>query len=219
METQAPAVNPLNNAATRPHPMIITAAAAVTLFSATGIAALAGWLPHSTGTTAAPEALVAPAAPVVSTSQAKPRTRIVTQRTEPESRPVVLSQAPAVSNPPAAEPVRKICFECGTIDSVRQVERPGETNGVGIGIGAVAGGLLGRQMGGGRGRDAMTVLGAIGGAVAGNQIEKHQRKTTEYQVTVRFEDGSTQTLTQPTEPGWRPGDRVRVVNGSIQANG
>lgn len=36
--------------------------------------------------------------------------------------------------------------------------------------GAVAGGVIGRQIGGGSGRNLATVAGAIGGAAAGNQL-------------------------------------------------
>lgn len=36
--------------------------------------------------------------------------------------------------------------------------------------GAVAGGAIGRQVGGGSGRNLATVAGALGGAAAGNQL-------------------------------------------------
>lgn len=37
-------------------------------------------------------------------------------------------------------------------------------------LGAVAGGVIGHQFGGGRGKDVATVVGALGGGYAGNQI-------------------------------------------------
>ncbi|MBI4756252.1 MAG: glycine zipper 2TM domain-containing protein [Betaproteobacteria bacterium] len=83
--------------------------------------------------------------------------------------------------------------------------------------GGVVGGLLGHQIGGGRGKDLATVAGAVGGAVAGHQIEKSVRKTTRYEVTVRFEDGSTKVFSQDQQPTWRSGDRVKVTNGAIAA--
>ena len=118
-----------------------------------------------------------------------------------------------------AEPLKKQCYECGTIESVRETEKPAETNGVGIGVGAVTGGLLGHQMGRGNGNTAMTVLGAIGGAFAGHQIEKKVRTVKEYHLTVRFEDGTAQQVVQSTPPAWREGDKVKVVNGSLVSNG
>ena len=54
--------------------------------------------------------------------------------------------------------------------------------------------------------------------MAGNQIEKHARTVKSYDILIRFEDGSTRTLSQPTPPAWRAGDRVRLINGSIQPN-
>ena len=71
---------------------------------------------------------------------------------------------------------------------------------------------------GGRGRDVMTVLGAIGGAVAGHQIEKNVKKVKSYEIAVRLDDGSTQFITQDKPPAWRSGDRVRLVDGVITAS-
>jgi uncharacterized protein YcfJ len=46
-------------------------------------------------------------------------------------------------------------------------------------IGAVAGGLLGHQLGGGRGRDIATVGGAVAGGIAGKKIQEgHQARDT-----------------------------------------
>lgn len=129
--------------------------------------------------------------------------------------PQQLAQLPP---PPLAEPPRRICPDCGTIDSVREIEKAGEATGIGAVGGAVAGGVIGHQMGGGRGRDVMTVLGAVGGGLAGHQVEKNVRKTKEYQVTVRLEDGSSRQFTFPEVPAWRIGEKVRVVNGVIQPN-
>lgn len=58
----------------------------------------------------------------------------------------------------------------------------------GTAIGAVAGGLLGNQVGGGDGKKAATVVGALGGAYAGNRIQKNnQRKSTETVIERRCE--------------------------------
>ena len=52
---------------------------------------------------------------------------------------------------------------------------------VGTAIGAIAGGLLGNQIGGGNGKKIATVAGAVGGGYAGNQIQKnHQDKNATY---------------------------------------
>ena len=101
---------------------------------------------------------------------------------------------------------------------MRQFEKKGEGSGVGAVAGGVLGGVLGHQVGAGRGKDTMTVLGALGGAVAGHQIEKNVKKVFSYEIAIRFDDGSSRVITQEAAPSWRPGDRVRVVNGVIAAN-
>ena len=121
--------------------------------------------------------------------------------------------APAYELPPP--PPRGICADCGTVDSIRQVKVNGQGSGVGAVGGGVVGGLLGNQAGGGRGRTALTLLGAVGGAVAGNAIEKNARATTKYEMTVRFEDGTTRTFERATPYQFGAGDRVRVVDGEV----
>ena len=104
------------------------------------------------------------------------------------------------------------------IESVREIEKTGDGSGLGAVAGGVAGGLLGRQTGNGRGRDVMTVLGAIGGAVAGNAVEKNVKKVKSYEVSIRFDDGSSRLITQSNPPAWRSGDRVKLVDGIISVN-
>jgi outer membrane lipoprotein SlyB len=96
-----------------------------------------------------------------------------------------------------------VCATCGTVEAVTPVQRQGQVNGVAVGnqtiglgtvAGGVVGGLLGNQMGGGDGKTAMTVLGVAGGAFAGNQIEKNMKKVTVYEIRVRMDDGSTRNM-------------------------
>ena len=131
---------------------------------------------------------------------------------------VVLAQASELPPPPPARVVAPVCRECGVIESVNEIEKAGEGSGLGAVAGGVVGAIAGKQVGGGRGRNVMSVLGAVGGAYAGHQIEKNARNVKSYDVTIRFEDGSTRTLSQATPPAWRAGDRVRLVNGMIQPN-
>ena len=64
----------------------------------------------------------------------------------------------------------------------------------------------------------MTVAGAVGGAVAGNEIEKRVKSTKSYQITVRLGDGSTRVFSESSPPAWRAGDKVRIVDGQIRSN-
>ncbi|HNP03639.1 MAG TPA: glycine zipper 2TM domain-containing protein, partial [Rhodocyclaceae bacterium] len=110
-----------------------------------------------------------------------------------------------------------LCRECGVVQAVRQVNQQGEASGLGAVAGGVLGGVLGNQVGKGGGRKAATVIGAVGGAVAGHQIEKSQRSHVIFETTVRFEDGSVRVFNQESQPYWRQGDRVRYLNGSLNA--
>lgn len=137
-----------------------------------------------------------------------------------DEAPVRIAQydpAPRYEPAPRAEPARPLCYDCGVIESVREIEKKGEGSGLGAAVGGVAGGLLGHQTGAGRGKDVMTVLGAIGGAVAGHQIEKNAKAAKSYEIAIRFEDGSSRIVNQDNPPAWHTGDRVRYVNGAITA--
>src|ERR1700693_3225235 len=210
METQA---------ARQTHPLMIIAAIAITLFSLVGIGAVLGWIPTSVGTPSATSTPVAqaPEQPAAQPEEAKPAER----KPAPKPRPVVRSEPPrAVALVPPPPPVvAAICRECAVIEEVREVEKAGQASGAGAVGGAVVGGVLGHQMGGGRGKDVATVLGVLGGGLAGNTIEKNAKKTVEYQIIIRYEDGTKGMFTQATPPSWRAGDKVKVINGVIQGRG
>ena len=108
----------------------------------------------------------------------------------------------------------------GVVQSIALV--PQNSSGTPIGAGAIAGavvgGILGNQVGGGSGKTAATVLGAAGGAYAGHELEKRNQtqQGNVYQLTVRLNNGSYQTLTQTTNNDIRVGDSVRIDNGVAQ---
>jgi outer membrane lipoprotein SlyB len=107
-----------------------------------------------------------------------------------------------------------VCHDCGTIESVQTVTHKGEASGLGAVAGGVVGGALGHQVGKGQGNTAMTVLGAIGGGLAGNEVEKRAKSTTSYRVTVKMEDGSVQVIEQAQAA--TVGQRVRVDGQKLQ---
>lgn len=76
-------------------------------------------------------------------------------------------------------------------------------------IGAVVGGVLGNQVGGGNGKKAAAVLGAIAGGVAGNQIGKNMTKQNVWNVHVTFEDGQTNIYQFNQDPQISNGALVR----------
>jgi outer membrane lipoprotein SlyB len=89
-----------------------------------------------------------------------------------------------------------VCNSCGVVEAVEPVQREGKASGVGAVAGGVVGGALGNRMGAGSGKTAMTVLGVVGGGLAGHAIEKKVKTETVYRVKVRMEDGSLRSVTQ-----------------------
>ena len=137
-----------------------------------------------------------------------------------ESRAIVPVPSPAPAPATKAKPVRTaapaICERCGTVESVRAVTVKGEGTGVGAVAGGVLGGVVGNQIGGGNGKTAMTVLGAIGGGFAGNEVERRTRSETHFDVQVRMRDGSFRVIRQSESMavGTRvvvEGNRLRVT--------
>ncbi|MCX7155791.1 MAG: glycine zipper 2TM domain-containing protein [Rhodocyclales bacterium] len=117
----------------------------------------------------------------------------------------------AATAPPAPPP----CLDCGVIANVRQVTNEGKPSGAGAVIGGLAGAALGSNIGRGNTRTVASIAGAVGGGLLGNTIEKSQRQTTSYEVTLRMEDGSTHMIVSDAMPSWRIGDKVKLVSGAI----
>ena len=68
--------------------------------------------------------------------------------------------------------------ECYNQNTGRYEERPDVKNRVGAGtaLGAVAGGVIGHQVGSGRGNDVATIGGALLGGLIGNKVENDRRE-------------------------------------------
>jgi outer membrane lipoprotein SlyB len=137
------------------------------------------------------------------------------------SAPVHSAAAPVRehrSTPPASPSTQvaqaPVCKQCGVIESVQAVKRKGAGTGVGAVTGGVLGAVLGNQVGKGNGRSAMTVLGAVGGGFAGNEVEKRARAETVYEVRVRMDDGALHTVEQRQAP--RIGERVEVQGQTLK---
>src|SRR5205809_911789 len=203
----------------RLHPLLTAAAISVTVFSAAGVAALTGLLPHSLGSSKEAEPVVAASTPATPAPQAALETSM--PAAAPQATPVVkprpvhrVAQAPKPVEAP--KPVVPAGIT-GIVESVKEITTPGDgSSGVGAIGGGIAGAVLGNQFGHGTGRSIMTVLGAAGGALAGKEIEKQHNATKRWDVTVRMDDGSYHTLPSPSLPYWHAGDRVRFLDGKLQ---
>ena len=108
--------------------------------------------------------------------------------------------------------------ELGRVTSIQPVTSEARTTGAGVALGAIAGGVLGHQIGSGSGNTLATVAGATGGAVLGNQIERNhrQKKVIGYRVTVRADDGKARVFEASNLAGLKVGDRVRIDGGVLR---
>jgi outer membrane lipoprotein SlyB len=161
----------------------------------------------------APQASTPPPAPV-----AKPAPVHVAKPTV-KATPVKAQAAPEVKVAAAPEVKVAAAPPPNTVGAVRQIDPITETHASGVGAvaGGALGGVLGHQFGKGDGKKAMTLLGAVGGAVAGHQVEKARNtKVVGYRVQVQLDNGETRTF-EPTElDGLKVGDRVRVEQGTLR---
>ncbi|AKQ62197.1 glycine zipper 2TM domain-containing protein [Bordetella hinzii] len=195
----------------RIHPLFASAAVAVIVLCAVGVAAILGWLPRSPAQGGVPEGT-----PPMSAEQAA--------TSGPES--ANLAPAPQAARP-APEPQRPApapaaaCPTCGVVESVRQVQVPKRDDSnhiIGTVAGGVVGGVVGNQFGGGHGKDALTVLGAVGGALAGREVERNirqQETVTQYELTVRMADGSKRLFHSAQPFAYGQGAQVRVENNQL----
>jgi len=130
----------------------------------------------------------------------------------PKLEPIPAAQPAAAATPP---PPPQTCADCGTITNVKEVKKKGSASGAGALTGALIGGGLGYAVGGHGHRTAGTLVGAGGGALAGNYIEKNASAGKEFRIDVRLDNGSQQTYRYDSMPSWGVGTRVRVVNGQL----
>lgn len=182
-----------------------------------GLAAGLAWRP------APPAELVPPTGSVVATKSSlaaneavvDDKSRAPEAPANPAAKKTPARTAGAVSGRESTERHASVCATCGVVEGVREVQVKGEATGLGAVAGGVLGGAVGNQAGKGNGRKAMTVLGAVGGGLAGHEIEKRARAETHYDVTIRMDDGSVRTLRQKTAPA--KGARVTVDGKTIRS--
>lgn len=120
---------------------------------------------------------------------------------------LALTACATPSNTPGEVEIRS-----GVIEQITQVEL---SNSRPTGLGAVVGGIaglgIGSLIGAGTGRDVAMVLGTVGGAIAGNQVQKHyERPEPGQQIIVRLTSGVLVSVTQPAVSGLFQGQKVFV---------
>ena len=93
------------------------------------------------------------------------------------------AQAQEVGNVLSRTPVYQQVSVPRQVCTQTQVSVPGQTTGAGALMGAVAGGAIGNAVGKGEGRALATMIGVIGGALAGDKVEGPQAAQTQTQQT------------------------------------
>ena len=157
----------------RIHPLGAIAAASVTLFSLLGIAAITGVLPTSHSAN-----MEAPASATQDTAQ----NARADAPNQPGQAPIG-KHAPKVAHPSQTARAQQPYAQSDGAEPVQHspaagaapqtVHKPVAQNSpVGIGVGAVIGGVLGNQVGSGDGKTLATIAGAIGGGYIGNEVAK-----------------------------------------------
>lgn len=162
----------------RMHPLLAVAAFSVTIVSLVGAASILGLLPYSQAKGSATPEIGAAATPAMQanqplTAQAQP------PQPQPQPRQVVERRTVVHHTyAPARQASRNDDREVAQAPVQRApAPAPAPQNSVvGMGLGAVVGGLLGNQVGDGRGRTLATIAGAVGGAYAGNEIAKRNQQ-------------------------------------------
>lgn len=119
--------------------------------------------------------------------------------------------------PGVAKKLHASCDDCAAVTSVVKEKRKGEGGAVGIVGGAVVGGLVGNQFGGGTGKTLATVGGAVAGGFAGNEVQKHVTSKEVWVTKVQLKNGSVRTFEQAAQPGWKTGQIVKVHKDHVTA--
>ncbi|AMO82214.1 hypothetical protein XK97_03615 [Obesumbacterium proteus] len=91
--------------------------------------------------------------------------------------------AQVLSATPIHESVKTPRQQCRNVTVTHRRPVQDENRITGSVLGAVAGGVLGHQIGNGRGKDVATVVGALGGGYAGNQVQGAMQNNDTYTST------------------------------------
>jgi uncharacterized protein YcfJ len=84
---------------------------------------------------------------------------------------------------PVKETIKTPREVCKDVTVTRQAPVKDQHQIAGTAIGAIAGGLLGNQIGGGSGKKIATVAGAVGGGYAGNKVQEGMQERDTYTTT------------------------------------
>jgi len=165
----------------RIHPMMAGAAASVMLVSLLGAAAITGILPSSHGSdaetvrNAARAAGVPEQAPTQQVAAAPAEVKEVVEHKPVAHHQYVQHQAAPSRARSTQVAQAEPAYRYAPAPAYQHPAPAAQNSPVGIGVGAVVGGLLGSQVGGGNGRTLAAIAGAVGGGYVGNEIAKRNQ--------------------------------------------
>ena len=111
----------------------------------------------------------------------------------------------------ASRQAGEMAIRTGVVEQILEVQLPSNHHpGVGAVVGGLAGLGVGSLIGAGTGRDVAMVMGSVGGALAGNEIEKKYEQPVAGQIVVRTGSGVLISVTQAGVSGLRKGQLVYV---------
>ena len=127
---------------------------------------------------------------------------------------IFVPPAVAADEPPADKPRQPVlCVGCGIIYNIRRIEKPiAPERRILPNIGSAP------QVGG-MGSETQAVPLFTLGRSGAHRVERQPTTRSEWEITVRYENGQFGFLTHESEPEFKVGDRVRVVENAIEMRG
>jgi outer membrane lipoprotein SlyB len=111
-----------------------------------------------------------------------------------------------------AQPAGEIEIRQGVVEQITATQiQSNHHHGVGAIVGGLGGLGIGSLVGGGTGRDVAMVVGTIGGALFGNEVQRRRdQPEPAQQVIVRLKSGVLVAVTQPVDSRLAVGRKVYI---------
>jgi outer membrane lipoprotein SlyB len=127
------------------------------------------------------------------------------------SRRQRLSRSRSAYPTPTPAPERPAdCRHCAVVESIRAVEVPTGPAYAGAIAGGIAGAVFGDRVGKAHERHVTRVLGAIGGAFLGHEIQRAAASRTAYDASLRMPNGSLRVRRYDAPPPFQVGQRIHL---------
>lgn len=162
----------------RIHPLMAAAAVSLTLVSLVGAAAIAGLLPNSHGaavTSPTAEMTNSGNAPLALQSAPAPVAREIVRYKTVVHHEYLRRHETTYNTDRAQLAQTNQSRDYRQAPTYQQPAPVAQNSPLGIGIGALLGGLVGSHVGGGNGRALAAIAGAVGGGYVGNEIAKRNQ--------------------------------------------